>query len=367
MGNGPTHGAAADQSATHKMRNNVDYLLIAERKQISRVDLTTNEKVVLPISGLANVTAIEFDANNNCVMWADQSYNIIGRQCLDGNRTPEVLASVSINAVGSLAFDWMSELLFFIDGNRRTIEVISTAERADAMPRMHRTIIGAREHTDVSGLLVHPGYGYLFWCEYHRNGQHIARANLDGSHYRELVKLSDFDVRHPLALDYEEDRIYWMNIIYNYIARCSIDGRRCVKVIVDQRKFSVYRAMLVHANHIYWYEYRQKAIRRAKKEKRAVGVTLPIEVHEFRAMKMLTIRMQSGANACSCGAHNCSHICVGAPGRAHICLCPDGFSMDEVGQCYCPLGEDEECCTTFHPECAYGQFQCRTHGKCIDE
>lgn len=362
------NGSAVQTSANQTTATNTEYLLIAERRQISRIDLSSNEKWVLPIDDLIDVTAIEYDANNNCVMWSDRAYNIIGRQCLDGKRSAEVLASVGINEVMHLAFDWMSELLFFVDSGRRTVEVLSTSARADHTPdRMHRTIIAAKEDTELFGLLVHPGYGLLFWCEYHRNGQHIARSNLDGSHHRVLVKLSDYDIRHPLAIDYEDDRIYWMNVLYNYIARCSIHGNHCVKVIVEQRKFNVYRAVLVQANHIYWYDYRQKTIRKSRKEKRSVGATQHIDVNEFRSMKMLTTRMQGGTNACGCGAHNCSHICVGAPNRKHACLCPDGFEMDEVGQCYCPLGEDEECCTTFEQECPYGFFQCRKHGKCVDE
>lgn len=357
-----------NRTISYKLQANTNYLLVAERRQISRIDLSTNEKLILPIGDLLDVTAVQYDANGNCVMWSDRAYNIIGRQCLnDDNRSMEVLAAIGINEVTHLAYDWMSELLFFIDSGRQTVEMISTSGRGDAtLGRMHRTIIQAREDMELFSLVVHPGHGYIFWCEYHRNGQHIARANLDGSQQRVLVRLTDFDIRHPLAIDYEDERIYWLNVLYNYIARCSIHGNSCVKVVTEQRKYNVYRALVVQANQIYWYEYRQKSIRRAIKEKRAVGVTVPVEVEDFRAMQFLSTRMQAGSNACSCGAHNCSHVCVGAPNRKHSCLCPDGFQMDEIGHCYCPLGEDEECCMTFAQECPYGYFQCRKHGKCID-
>lgn len=44
---------------------------MAQKERIVRFDLATFELEVLPIKGLKNVIAVEFDIHNNCVYWAD--------------------------------------------------------------------------------------------------------------------------------------------------------------------------------------------------------------------------------------------------------------------------------------------------------
>lgn len=44
---------------------------MAQKERIVRFDLATLELEVLPIKGLKNVIAVEFDIHNNCVYWAD--------------------------------------------------------------------------------------------------------------------------------------------------------------------------------------------------------------------------------------------------------------------------------------------------------
>lgn len=56
-----------------------DFLIVAQRNNISRIDIQTGKKVVLPIEGLKNVIAIEFDIRHNCVFWADILTDRIGK------------------------------------------------------------------------------------------------------------------------------------------------------------------------------------------------------------------------------------------------------------------------------------------------
>lgn len=59
-------------------REKKEFLIVAQRNQISRVDLKDNSVDKLPVSNLTNVVAIEFDMKNNCVYWADIRQEIIG-------------------------------------------------------------------------------------------------------------------------------------------------------------------------------------------------------------------------------------------------------------------------------------------------
>lgn len=361
-----------------KMKSNREYVLVAQRRRISRIDLLTDEQELFPMDDLHNVDAIEYDVKNNCVFWAEREYNIIARQCFGGSdRGLDVLVSVDIVDVNSLAYDWMSELLFFIDRGRGTVDVISTADRANtSKTRMHRTILYSADQSEYHGLVVHPAKGLLFWCDCRFRAQTIVRAHLDGTGLRELLRFRGAARPMVISIDYAVGLIYWMDPSRNYIGRCQFDGNDSEKVIINRDSYNMFRAMEVFANHIYWYEWKEHSILRADKEKNAVGTRIRKSLNAFRGMKIISNHMQLGVNACNRGTHNCSHICVGSENSTYTCLCPQGMNVTENGQCYCPTtnGTDmninwtnstEQECLTFKRECAEYQFQCHLHGKCI--
>ena len=60
-------------------REKEDFLLVAQRDKIARISLGVDSSFEkLPIFGLKNVIAIEFDMANNCVYWADIINDTIG-------------------------------------------------------------------------------------------------------------------------------------------------------------------------------------------------------------------------------------------------------------------------------------------------
>lgn len=55
-----------------------EFLIVAQRDKISRISLSNRGKEVLPVEGLKNVIAIEYDMKHNCVFWADIMSDTIG-------------------------------------------------------------------------------------------------------------------------------------------------------------------------------------------------------------------------------------------------------------------------------------------------
>jgi len=56
-----------------------EFLLVAQRDKISRISLDAeNTLEPLPIFGIRNVIAIDFDMRNNCLYWADIINDSIG-------------------------------------------------------------------------------------------------------------------------------------------------------------------------------------------------------------------------------------------------------------------------------------------------
>ena len=83
---------------------------------------------------------------------------MLQRQCLKtGTDIPEVIVSTNLKSVEGMAFDWVSNLLYFVDGARATIEVIRTD--ISHQGRMRRTILSSPNLKKPRGIALHPKAG----------------------------------------------------------------------------------------------------------------------------------------------------------------------------------------------------------------
>jgi len=79
------------------------------------------------------------------------------RQCLDGKGEPEILVEKDLLSIEGMALDWMSSVLYFVDGLRAKIEIIRTDINHEG--RMRRTILGPNKLKKPRGIAVHPREG----------------------------------------------------------------------------------------------------------------------------------------------------------------------------------------------------------------
>lgn len=129
--------------------------------------------------------AIEYDMRNNCLYWADIVNDTIGRQCFKtGLSAPEILVETDLSSIEGMAFDWVSNVLYFVDGVRARIQIIRTDIAHHG--RMRRTILGPYDVQKPRGIAVHPMAGYMFWTDWAPGNASVNRANLDGSNIKRL-------------------------------------------------------------------------------------------------------------------------------------------------------------------------------------
>jgi len=76
---------------------------------------------------------------------------------LDGKREPEILVEKDLSSIEGMALDWMSNVLYFVDGVRATIEIIRTDINHEG--RMRRTILKSDTLKKPRGIAVHPRIG----------------------------------------------------------------------------------------------------------------------------------------------------------------------------------------------------------------
>lgn len=242
-----------------------DFLIVAQREKISRIQLPSGKTETLPITGLKNVIAIEFDMKHNCVFWADILTDEIGRQCLNGNQTAEVLVEADLASVEGMSYDWMSELLYFVDGTRFKIEAVKTTHDDSGKNRMRRTIIDSSQLTKPRGIVVHPKMGYLFWTDWSYNMPSVSRANLDGSDIKMLFTKPQVVWPNGITIDYIAERVYWVDASKDYICSCDLHGKSFQKIIEHDPRVAHPFAVAVYKDLMYWDDWKMNSVFSADK------------------------------------------------------------------------------------------------------
>ncbi|XP_044750079.1 sortilin-related receptor-like [Coccinella septempunctata] len=313
-----------------------DFLLFAQRERISRFNLVTRTLEELPVKNLKNVIAIDFDMKNNCVFWADIALDLIGRQCLSNGSAPEILVSSDLASIEGMAFDWISNTLYFVDGMRSKIELIRTDINHSG--RMRRTVLGPNVLKKPRGIALHPKHGYLFWTDWSSDNPSVNRADLDGTHLKPLFKKPIVEWPNGITIDYIAERIYWVDAKQDYIASADLHGDDMKYVIRGSEVVSHPFAVAVFKNTMFWDDWKRISIFAADKDS-ALGDHQNIEVIQEKLVGLMDLKVfshgiQIGNNTCN--PNSCPYLCVGSPSKeGHSCLCPDGM-IRLNNDCLCP-------------------------------
>lgn len=185
-----------------------DYLLITANQTVLRIDLKTREVKDI---GIAGTNLIEFDIKHNQLFYIENNTGIVRKRFNINDETERLVAG----SVRCLSYDWISELLYFVDLDSLTIKAVRTTLGTN---RMIRTIYNFPFGELPKSLVVHPKYGYLYWFS---EMPSITRANLDGSHFQLIVRLG---LISDITIDYQHDRVYWTDWS-SMIGNCDLNGK----------------------------------------------------------------------------------------------------------------------------------------------
>ncbi|XP_046384183.1 sortilin-related receptor-like [Ischnura elegans] len=342
-----------------------EFMLAVQWGKILRFELENNKIQVLSVENRKHAVAVEFDLRNNCVYWDDIMDHVIRRQCIsDGKELPETLVATDVGSIGGMALDWVSNLLFFVDAMRPTIEVIRID--TNRLGWMRRTILNSTVLSEPRGIAVHPMQGYVFWTDWSPGDASVSRANLDGSDVCKLFTEPLVDLPNGITVDHIAERIYWVDAAS--ICSSDLDGKMFRKVISNDGQGFYPFAVAVFKDNLYWDDWDQHAIYMADKDL-GIGITAIAEnLTALLDLKIFAHGVQEGENSCSRKPSPCPYICVGMPRGGHRCLCPDSMVEGPDGGCLCAGGEksyDNGTCPA-HVTCNDQQFTC-ANGRCISK
>eukprot|EP00092_Neocalanus_flemingeri_P022770 GFUD01024690.1.p1 GENE.GFUD01024690.1~~GFUD01024690.1.p1 ORF type:complete len:2176 (-),score=631.55 GFUD01024690.1:299-6826(-) len=350
------------------------FMLVAQRKRIVKIDLARPNSTMeeLPLIGIHNVIAMDFDYDTDCVFWADIDKDRIMKQCLSNGSLPEVLAMSQLSSVEGMAFDHISKILYFVDGTRKSIELVRVdSHKAGHMRKIILNAAVLGEKSKPRGIAVHPTQGYIFYSDWADKAASIGRARLDGSNHSIIIDTDDRGRRilgwpNGLTIDFSAERVYFVDAQKDFLASCNLDGGDFKKVVWNRPEAAHPFAVAVYKGLVLWNDWTRKAIFQADKNSGKGIMMVQEEVNGAMDMKIYTAGNMRETNGCK--NNTCSHLCVSMPpdsGLLYKCLCPDGMKAkvsDGRTECKCPDGQVTQkngtCQVGAGEECGKDQWQC---------
>ncbi|KAK8747660.1 hypothetical protein OTU49_016520, partial [Cherax quadricarinatus] len=348
-----------------------EFLLVSARQEILRYNLVNPEDGLepLPIPNLKMVIALDFDMATNCIYWSDVELKKINRLCFDGEHNVETLVDTNLRSVEGLAFDWISKNLYFVDGERKTLEVIRTD--ISYFGRMRRTLLNSSALDNPRGIALHPVRGYLYITDWSESSPKVARAFLDGTNLTILFGAGTVGWPNGITIDFQTERIFFADARLDYIASADLDGRHMRKIITNSDKVMQPFALGIYKSTVYWDDWTVYQVLQADKEFGwGIAPIANLTKKGLVDLKVFGHLSQVGNNSCGNQTTGCSHLCMGRPNNQFACLCPDGMKITSSGyieECKCPDGspiQENGTCKSVNSTCPQHFFMCG-NGRCI--
>uniref|UniRef100_A0A673HQ60 Low-density lipoprotein receptor-related protein 6-like n=1 Tax=Sinocyclocheilus rhinocerous TaxID=307959 RepID=A0A673HQ60_9TELE len=260
------------------------FLLFSRHTDIRRISLeTNNNNVAIPLTGVKEASALDFDVTDNRIYWTDIT--------LKGQR---------VYQLGAIETLWLHS---------------SGLERHACSGRGP----GRCGHVTRSACVP---VSFMYWTEWGGRPK-IDRAAMDGSGRITLVP--NVGRANGLTIDYTERRLYWTDLDTTLIESSNMLGLER-EVIADDLPHPF--GLTQYQDYIYWTDWSQRSIERANKtsgQNRTV-----IQGHLDYVMDILVFHSsrQSGWNACASTNGHCSHLCLAVPVSSFVCGCPAHYSLN---------------------------------------
>lgn len=373
-----------------------EFLLFSQKGKVRRLHKDFNEypDMVLPIRGTKNVKAIEYDYEQDSLLWIDGRQKVIMISQSNGleNRVlvpgwTVVPATVDESAVTNnpfdLAVDPYSRRLYWTDSVTNVINVTGL----DGTP-IGVVLDNEQQYPRLITLIAEEGL--MFWFNNNNQSPTIERANLDGEE-NQFVCWTGIENIRALTADPAGKRIYWIDEFLMEIESSDLLGSTRKTHLVLSSGTPV--GLTISGDFLYWADKKLHHIKRINKMRTPKEGT-PSQMVKYPVDSLTDVlavgpRLQD-RHPCATNNGGCSHLCIAKDGKAR-CSCPLHLSL--IGEVNCaepptcspneflchsstalclPLswkcddaedcedGSDEIDC----PSCAHTEFRCES-GKCI--
>ncbi|XP_068671663.1 low-density lipoprotein receptor-related protein 6-like [Montipora foliosa] len=294
----------------------VNFLLLARKRDFRLISLDTTDfsDVAVPVFGIRETYAIDFDPIDKFIYWSDIKNREIKRSRVDGTDVQVVVASQIEDPYG-IAVDWLARNLYWTDPRTNWIEVSRLNGTA-------RKVLISKNLDEPRAIALDPSHGYMYWIAWGKKPK-IERAGLDGSHRITLVN-SSIALPVGISIDIHEQKIYWADNKYEKIEVMNMDGsnRKPVLKITSSAVFD----LTSYGDELYWADKKKKNIESVNKHTGKDRKILIENLKGMRGLKAVNLSRDPGSNPCQQDNGGCSHLCLYSPTGVK-CECPDGMEI----------------------------------------
>ncbi|XP_043283845.1 vitellogenin receptor-like [Venturia canescens] len=239
----------------------------------------------------------------------------------------DVIADKGLVTPEELAVDWVTGNIYFMDSSEKYMGVC-TDDGSYVIKILNRT-------TDApGGLVLNPKKGEMFWSDYGENPA-IWQAGMDGSE-RKTILTEDLGWPKDLAIDYTEERLYWIDSKLKTVESMSLDGTDRQRLL--QKTGKRLHSIAIFRDKLYWSDWEKNTIEsmdlatgdNRKVIVKASKLIYDIEIHDSSLKPTLP-------NPCE-NAH-CSQICLLAPNSGYSCACEAGYVLDSDLRTCSPIND----------------------------
>ncbi|XP_042909584.1 low-density lipoprotein receptor-related protein 4 [Parasteatoda tepidariorum] len=296
-----------------------NFLIMAKRTDIRKIslDVPYTADVVLPISNLHNVIALDVDTKGEKIYLSDTDKDRIQSSDLDGSRIEHIITK-GLGSVDFLAVDSIGRKLYWTDDQRKCIEV-------SELDGSHRKVLIWSNLDSPRAIALHYEPGFMYWTDW-GNKPRIERSEMDGG--KRVIIISDtLGWPNGLTIDKENAQLVWADARRHVIEACNLDGHHR-RILVSDVPHPY--GIAVTARYIYWTDWSERSILRANKHtgKNMVNVCANLP----NLMDMHSIKLnETGVNKCEQHNGGCSHLCL-RTSLGYSCACPTGIRLQDNEQ-----------------------------------
>ncbi|XP_053544801.1 low-density lipoprotein receptor-related protein 5 [Bombina bombina] len=290
------------------------FLVFTSRAAIHRISLeTSNNDVVMPLTGVKEASALDFDVSDNRIYWTDISSKTISRAFMNGSSVEHVV-EFGLDFPEGLAVDWMGKNLYWADTGTNRIEV----SRLDGA---FRQVLIWKDLDNPRSLALDPAKGYMYWTEWGGKPK-IVRAYMDGTNSKTLV--DKVGRANDLTIDYKDQRLYWTDQDTSMIESSNMLGDER-EIIADDLPHPF--GLTQYSDFIYWTDWKLHSIERANKVNGSNRTLIKSHLDFVMDILVFHSSRQDGQNDCMQNSGRCSQLCLSVP-SGYRCSCSSHYRLD---------------------------------------
>ncbi|XP_062601640.1 low-density lipoprotein receptor-related protein 6-like [Saccostrea cucullata] len=229
-----------------------ELLVFAYRTSLNVMSLSNLTSHVVPLQGVKNAIAVDFDPVEKQIYWSDVTLNTINKAFLDGSGQQIVINGVP--QASGIALDTVNRRLYWTDADKGTVEMSD-------LDGGQRTTIVTDGLTMPRDIAVDSKNKKLYWSDVGGDTK-IEKSNLDGTDRVVIVNTSN-GWPNGIALDTDNGIIYWGDARFHRIEMANLDGSNRSILLSSEVKHLFGLSQL--GDYLYWSDWRDSSIGRINK------------------------------------------------------------------------------------------------------